>query len=122
MISKNKVPRVSANPPRFPAIEKLWQGNPPVIQSMCPLSRTNCRICPSVHCVMSCNSSSLVVSYIALYDCLAYLSISQNATHSCPFISIPVRNPPISSEEHTSELQSRFDLVCRILLKNNLYT
>src|SRR5699024_12547014 len=24
--------------------------------------------------------------------------------------------PPIESEEHTSELQSRFDLVCRLLL------
>src|SRR5438067_9788179 len=25
--------------------------------------------------------------------------------------------PPIRSEEHTSELQSRFDLVCRLLLE-----
>src|SRR3989440_2962741 len=37
--------------------------------------------------------------------------------------SCPSRNP--RSEEHTSELQSRSDLVCRLLLekkKNNLYT
>src|SRR5699024_12230558 len=28
----------------------------------------------------------------------------------------PVRHGPERSEEHTSELQSRFDLVCRLLL------
>src|SRR5438067_8248439 len=34
------------------------------------------------------------------------------------------RPPPRRSEEHTSELQSRFDLVCRLLLekKNNIKT
>src|SRR5699024_12307698 len=26
--------------------------------------------------------------------------------------------PPVRSEEHTSELQSRFELVCRLLLEN----
>src|SRR5438067_7809117 len=26
-------------------------------------------------------------------------------------------SPPVRSEEHTSELQSRFDLVCRLLLE-----
>src|SRR5699024_11888785 len=33
--------------------------------------------------------------------------------------SIPVYSGIIRSEEHTSELQSRFDLVCRLLLKKN---
>src|SRR5699024_11294863 len=28
--------------------------------------------------------------------------------------------PPIRSEEHTSELQSRFDLVCRLLLEKKI--
>lgn len=28
MISKNKVPLVSSNPRRFPALEKGWQGKP----------------------------------------------------------------------------------------------
>lgn len=32
-ISKNNVPLVSSNPFLAPAIEKLWQGNPPVIRS-----------------------------------------------------------------------------------------
>src|SRR5207249_11564051 len=32
--------------------------------------------------------------------------------------ALPVRNPASArSEEHTSELQSRFDLVCRLLLE-----
>src|SRR5699024_11354556 len=36
---------------------------------------------------------------------------------STPFISLrPIQ--PERSEEHTSELQSRFDLVCRLLLEN----
>src|SRR5437868_8269125 len=48
------------------------------------------------------------------------------AAESFPFIStsIAVRPPmpgleptPSRSEEHTSELQSRFDLVCRLLLE-----
>src|SRR5699024_11969031 len=29
----------------------------------------------------------------------------------------PIRRPIVRSEEHTSELQSRFDLVCRLLLE-----
>src|SRR5699024_12564720 len=37
---------------------------------------------------------------------------------------VPAHSPPIPvigirSEEHTSELQSRFDLVCRLLLEKN---
>src|SRR5437868_14789975 len=32
------------------------------------------------------------------------------------------RNLPIRSEEHTSELQSRFDLVCRLLLEKKKNT
>src|SRR5699024_12037916 len=30
--------------------------------------------------------------------------------------TLPCRNARVRSEEHTSELQSRFDLVCRLLL------
>src|SRR5699024_12444854 len=41
----------------------------------------------------------------------------------CPRAARPIRagvrraHPPVRSEEHTSELQSRFDLVCRLLLE-----
>src|SRR5438067_9215121 len=31
--------------------------------------------------------------------------------------SMPAPHPALRSEEHTSELQSRFDLVCRLLLE-----
>src|SRR5207249_7870852 len=38
--------------------------------------------------------------------------------------SVSLASPAFRSEEHTSELQSRFDLVCRLLLekKNNYQT
>src|SRR5699024_11541113 len=35
---------------------------------------------------------------------------------------LPRRERPSRSEEHTSELQSRFDLVCRLLLEKKKYT
>src|SRR5699024_11344439 len=35
---------------------------------------------------------------------------------SCGFMAL-LRRPNLRSEEHTSELQSRFDLVCRLLLE-----
>src|SRR5699024_11827997 len=34
---------------------------------------------------------------------------------------IPTRTSTTRSEEHTSELQSRFDLVCRLLLEKKKY-
>src|SRR5207249_9898254 len=38
--------------------------------------------------------------------------------HACdPGLGSAVADPPDRSEEHTSELQSRFDLVCRLLLE-----
>src|SRR5437868_14553762 len=37
--------------------------------------------------------------------------------HRCPFVGYFERSPASRSEEHTSELQSRFDLVCRLLLE-----
>src|SRR5207249_10301133 len=40
-----------------------------------------------------------------------------SAPSSCPASSSPAR-----SEEHTSELQSRFDLVCRLLLEKKKQT
>src|SRR5438067_8206584 len=42
---------------------------------------------------------------------------------SCRSAMSPERSraPPRRSEEHTSELQSRFDLVCRLLLEKKKY-
>src|SRR5207249_10031523 len=61
-------------------------------------------------------------------ELLAFLSLQENATHahmiSEPSLiatdSIPAAinvGTQVRSEEHTSELQSRFDLVCRLLLE-----
>src|SRR5207249_5666579 len=41
----------------------------------------------------------------------------QRARAACP----PACAPRVRSEEHTSELQSRFDLVCRLLLEKKKY-
>src|SRR6266568_3678779 len=38
-------------------------------------------------------------------------------THSAPMAVAPSRTAPGRSEEHTSELQSQFHLVCRLLLE-----
>src|SRR2546421_2496333 len=42
---------------------------------------------------------------------------SPNAFHLKPLVSLQERPTPSRSEEHTSELQSRSDLVCRLLLE-----
>src|SRR5256885_14042096 len=41
----------------------------------------------------------------------------QSAAASCTARTIPRRSPPGRSEEHTSELQSPCNLVCRLLLE-----
>src|SRR5699024_12493300 len=50
-----------------------------------------------------------------------YLPGSLQLAYRCGGSFTAARNYPDRSEEHTSELQSRFDLVCRLLLekKNN---
>src|SRR5207249_8279602 len=44
--------------------------------------------------------------------------LSESEQHRCQTL-FPLKNDPLTprSEEHTSELQSRFDLVCRLLLE-----
>src|SRR5207249_7317000 len=42
---------------------------------------------------------------------------SASAVESSSSRALPARLPQWRSEEHTSELQSRFDLVCRLLLE-----
>ena len=80
---------MSSNPPLFPAIEKLWQGNPPQIRSISGsafglISRASLKY------------NSPFVSYIASYVSLAFLSISQKPTHSKPpTLSSADLKPPI---------------------------
>src|SRR5699024_12128545 len=61
------------------------------------------------------------------YSCTHYLTnsltILYSFSHLLKYDIIKVSNCAWRSEEHTSELQSRFDLVCRLLLeKKKLYS
>src|SRR2546426_2111928 len=42
--------------------------------------------------------------------------------HAEPFLGRPVLQGPVRSEEHTSELQSPCNLVCRLLLEKKKHT
>src|SRR5438067_13266105 len=61
---------------------------------------------------------------LSLHDALPILPVGRigvagvSAEHIRHDLELPERDGPIDrSEEHTSELQSRFDLVCRLLLE-----
>src|SRR5690606_21084027 len=85
--SKNNVPLVSSNPPRFPAIENAWQGKP--AHKTSKLSGISCFV------------SSFVISphalypQFALYVCFASLSHSLVPTHFPHKFCNAKRNPPI---------------------------
>ncbi len=95
-ISKNRVPLVSSNPRRSPAIENAWQGNPPVMRSTFPLSSLASLF---VTFVMSYHSTSPSVSKLTLYVRLANSSISQKPIHVCPARSSASLNPPIPANK-----------------------
>src|SRR5207249_10391693 len=62
-----------------------------------------------------CNSSSVIHEGPCFIDHRTVLRSLRAATlKDC---LLRMGTPPIRSEEHTSELQSRFDLVCRLLLE-----
>src|SRR5437868_12108416 len=59
---------------------------------------------------------------LSLHDALPILRMAfvfaiRRASVSRPATQADPSNPRFRSEEHTSELQSRFDLVCRLLLE-----
>src|SRR5699024_12311138 len=65
---------------------------------------------------------STLFPYTTLFRSLSRLVMSESRfrnsfRHSPVFDSLSPLNPYSRSEEHTSELQSRFDLVCRLLLE-----
>src|SRR5438067_4063529 len=68
--------------------------------------------------VMDCASTILPITPPA--ELAAHMRIGSSLSWSA-VIRCRLKLDPIRSEEHTSELQSRFDLVCRLLLeKKNL--
>src|SRR5699024_12200302 len=63
------------------------------------------------------NSPEFVISYYACMRAGA-ISVPVNAALTAREIGVIINDSEPRSEEHTSELQSRFDLVCRLLLEN----
>src|SRR5206468_12400624 len=73
--------------------------------------------------------ASTALSPLSLHDALPIYALGRTPRASCcisgpartpsqsPGSSPPVPSPGTRSEEHTSELQSRSDLVCRLLLE-----
>src|SRR5437868_11498295 len=73
----------------------------------------------SLHDALPISSSACPSAFTFVKICLIF--------PSGPMMNVVRAIPITRSEEHTSELQSRFDLVCRLLLekkkiKSNLYT
>src|SRR5260370_29322346 len=64
-------------------------------------------------------SESFVVPEGADADSLTHVRWSKFGTTMWSDIKI---HPPLRSEEHTSELQSHLNLVCRLLLEKKKYT
>src|SRR5437868_11671687 len=64
-------------------------------------------------------SQGLMLSIVQLLDLdLAVMDYSQLSRRCATLeVALPRRQKNERSEEHTSELQSRFDLVCRLLLE-----
>src|SRR5438874_8083354 len=71
-----------------------------------------CRTCRSI----SCTRTSLPVFRVPLYPAKSSFSFSPGV-QGLPRPSIHPKRRISRSEEHTSELQSRRDLVCRLLLE-----
>src|SRR5699024_11489837 len=76
------------------------------------------------------DTASTVLFTLSLHDALPISASSPSSSRrrtiatlaptakNCSMMPRPIpRPPPVRSEEHTSELQSRFDLVCRLLLE-----
>src|SRR5699024_12301339 len=63
------------------------------------------------------NLASEMTKQVTLHHCRGNRDDEKNPYESCADAGLDVDRRPDRSEEHTSELQSRFDLVCRLLLE-----
>src|SRR5699024_12229057 len=59
-------------------------------------------------------SSSMKVTLVG-FDCCVYSGFRTFDSGASEWVGSGPSTMPVRSEEHTSELQSRFDLVCRLL-------
>src|SRR5699024_12804011 len=95
--------------------------------TVCPMSFLSMSLLSSVwFCFFSTGTATTQIYTLSLHDALPIYLLGNGATKAeaqAPFIRqaiIKSFSPLIAnirSEEHTSELQSRFDLVCRLLLE-----
>src|SRR5690606_41876753 len=96
------------HPPSFPTRRssdlKVISPLPPTLAVTLPS--------PATSTAVSSMSFSSSVTYA-----LAALTPSPSTSTSSSTAPVPVFNPTTRSEEHTSELQSREKLVCRLLLE-----
>src|SRR5688572_33107767 len=84
----------------------------------------------SCHNVFFFNDTATTEIYtLSLHDALPIYVLSGLRTYSCssqrrdpPRLSERPSNLPTRSEEHTSELQSQSNLVCRLLLEKKKHT
>src|SRR5437868_10416175 len=60
---------------------------------------------------------STLFPYTTLFRSSAFSSRIDAPPSTASYAMRPSAPAPVRSEEHTSELQSRFDLVCRLLLE-----
>src|SRR5699024_11675854 len=60
-----------------------------------------------------------VTAYKSIASLVQFIVCSFLKILSCKVISLINKPGTARSEEHTSELQSRFDIVCRLLLEKN---
>src|SRR6202022_5158494 len=58
---------------------------------------------------------------LSLHDALPISEAAHLRRKAAPHEPQPDRLPPLRSEEHTSELQSHSDLVCRLLLEKKTH-
>lgn len=102
-ISKNIVPLVSSKPPRFPAMLKDWQGNPPTSNSWSGISSVETS-------TIDLPSSSLVKFFS--YIVLQYLSHSFAYTHSWPNLVSAKSKPPTPANKLINFISPSVRLSC----------
>src|SRR5438067_12964668 len=74
------------------------------------------RLLPKFSSFFFTDTATTEIYTLSLHDALP-ISLSITSCRPRPIVVFSVNCPALRSEEHTSELQSRFDLVCRLLLE-----
>src|SRR5699024_12650786 len=104
----------------------ISRAHPILVQPMLPVAFTPTLLCAFLFLLLARPPASPLFPYTTLFrSSLRSVSAARRSLPSLPCLRRPFspvrrgrkRIPSPRSEEHTSELQSRFDLVCRLLLE-----